>query len=145
MKHKKFSRFDIEYSNFYFTERDLDGKFVDSFTKKFVNKFADNVKSLNTPCHIHASYSINIVDSYQKDENGIRPIVHIVNRPIDFYIADNENELNKILEKNKDKQIKVVNKKLHPIYPYQFDGIDLSIWLFLNRVENTKQNNINVR
>ena len=145
MAKKKQGRFGIIYSDFYFTEKDLNGKLIDSFTRKFANKFADNVKSLNTPCHVHASYTINFVDSYQKDENGIHPIVHIVEKPIDFYIANDENELNKILEKNKDKQIKVVNKKLHPIYPYQFDGVDLSIWCFLNRVKNTKQNNINVR
>lgn len=139
MTYKKRGRFDQKFSDFYFTEMDLNGKIVNSFTRKFATRFADRAKSLETPCHIHSVYSLNFVDTYQTDANGLHPIIHIVQRPIDFYVVSNEEELNKVLKQVLNKNIKVVNKRLHPVHPYQDDSLDVSLWFFFNRAENLKK------
>lgn len=139
MTYKKRGRFDQKFSDFYFTEMDLNGKIVNSFTRKFATRFADRAKSLETPCHIHSVYSLNFVDTYQTDANGLHPIIHIVQRPIDFYVVSNEEELNTVLKQVPNKNIKVVNKRLHPVHPYQDDSLDVSLWFFFNRAENLKK------
>ena len=136
---KKHNRFDTEFSDFYFTESDLNGKVLNTFKRKYAGRFADYAKSLKTPCHIHSVYSINFVDSYQTDANGFHPIVHIVQRPIDFYVVSNDDELNKVLEQTGDKNIKVVNKRLHPVHPYKDDSLDLSLWCYFNRTLTEKK------
>lgn len=136
---KKRSRFDTEFSDFYFTESDLNGKVLNTFKRKYAGRFADYAKSLKTPCHIHSVYSLNFVDTYQTDANGLHPIIHIVQRPIDFYVVSNEEELNKVLKQVPNKNIKVVNKRLHPVHPYQDDSLDVSLWCFFNRAENLKK------
>lgn len=136
---KKHNRFDTEYSDFYFTESDLNGKVLNTFKRKYAGRFADYAKSLKTPCHIHSVYSINFVDSYQTDANGLHPIVHIVQRPIDFYVVSNDDELNEVLDKNSDKKIQVVNKRLHPVYPRKDDCLDMGLWCYFNRTLTEKK------
>ena len=143
MKKKRNPRIDIDYTDFSCTQINLNDGCVDEFTIKNWRDFTNYARLLTAPVEIKAHYQKHFIDLWQGrgDEDSPHPIIHTINKNLEFVIVADKQEFNAVFAKTNTKYDGlVVNKKIHIILPKQTDTIDYTIYAYFNRIEIPTRN-----
>lgn len=135
-------RFKTVFSGFDINAKDLNNNNLATINCcGLYKKFYNFIKKLDTPSQITASYELQFVDTYFKDQ----PIVHSVKRKIDFYVVPfsvytdvNKTNISSVKEYVKSKKIPLENIFIidscgHCVYPNRRVNLPQKIYKFFDR------------
>jgi hypothetical protein len=140
----KNQRISCQYSDFNINCINVNDGCIYDFTVSDLGKFSESIESIGTPVVINAQYKKEFVDSWQRTTSGKHPVVHAVDRKLQFIVVSNaeefhtffgEPESDAVIAINENQKAVVVNKKLNRVIPKHSHGITHEIWAFFNRIE----------
>ncbi len=137
------TRFRTVFTGFNITAEDLnDNNTTNIKCDRLYGKFHDFIQKLNTTSQITASYELQFVDTYFKEQ----PIVHSVKREIDFYVIPksvyydkNQENISLIKKHAKSKKIPlknvlIINSRGCSVYPNRRRALPREIYNFFEKI-----------